>query len=82
MPHGRKVGFSLSDIVLDHLDGDLATPSLKDTAPNFRPMSVVAKRLDGGRPRHRRLCVRWGAMAAPLKKGTARPQFLAHVYCG
>jgi len=36
-------------------------------SPNFRPISVVAKRLDGlrwhfygSRPRPRRLCVRWG----------------------
>jgi len=47
MPHGREVGFSLSDIVLD---GDPALPSPKGAdPPNFRPMSVVAKRLDGSR---------------------------------
>jgi len=41
-----KVDLSLGDIVLD---GVPAPPLLKDTAPspNSRPMSVVAKRLDG-----------------------------------
>jgi len=32
------------------LDGDPApSPPKRDTAPNFRPMSVVAKRLDGSK---------------------------------
>jgi len=50
MPLGTKVGLGLdpSDIVLD---GDPATPPQKGTqpSPNFRPMSIVAKRLDGSR---------------------------------
>jgi len=59
--------------------------------PNFRPMSYVAKRLDGSR------ChalatevglgpgddVRWGPSSPPpKKKGRHSPQFSAHVYCG
>ena len=42
---GMEVGLSLGDTVLD---GDPAPPPLKGhgTAPNFRPVSVVAKRLD------------------------------------
>ena len=36
--------FSLGDIVLDD---DPALPTPKGHTPNFRPMSVVAKRLDG-----------------------------------
>jgi len=46
MPLGTKVGLGLRDIVLD---GDPAPPPLKGQShrPNFRPMSVVAKRLDG-----------------------------------
>jgi len=45
IPLGRVVGLSPSFIVLD---GDPALPSPKGTQlPNFRPMSVVAKRLDG-----------------------------------
>ena len=35
----------------------------------------------GGRPRPRRLCVRWGP-SYPQKKGTPIPaQFLANMYC-
>jgi len=42
---GTEAGLSLGDIVLD---GDPAPPPLKGhTPPNFRPMYIVAKRLDG-----------------------------------
>jgi len=68
---------------------DPAPPQKKGTATSFRPMSVVAKWLDGlrchwtgygGGPRPRRLFVRW---AAPSRiKGTAPTQFLVHVCCG
>jgi len=46
MPLGTEVGLVPCDCVLD---GDAAPLSLQKggTAPNFRPMSVVAKRLDG-----------------------------------
>jgi len=45
MPLGREVGLSPNDIVLDE---DPATPPQKGAQPlNFRPMSIVAKRLDG-----------------------------------
>ena len=47
----------------------------RGTAPNFRPMSVVAKRLDGPRcqlvgrwPRPRPHCIRWGPSPPPPKK--------------
>ena len=60
-------------------------PSPKGTQPpDLRPMSVVAKRLDGlrchlttwygGRPRPRRRCDRWGHSTAPLK-GAEPPVF-------
>jgi len=40
---GMEVDFSLGDIVLD---GDSVSPSLKvHSSPNFRPISVVGKRL-------------------------------------
>jgi len=60
------------------------------TAPNFRSISVVAKRLDGGLrchlvwkwPRPRRLCVRSGTHAAGPRKRAHPSQFLAHVCCG
>ena len=42
MPLGMEVGLGPGDNVLD---GDTA-PQTRGTAPNFRPMSIVAKRLD------------------------------------
>jgi len=69
MKLGTQVGLGPGHIMLD---GDPAPSPKKGTQPpNFRPMSVVAKRLDvsvksvndtwyGSRPRSRRLCVRWG----------------------
>jgi len=46
MPLGIEVGLSPGDIVLD---GNLARPTRKraQPPPNFRLMSIVAKRLDG-----------------------------------
>jgi len=44
MPFGMEVGLSLGDIMLD---GDPAPLPKGAQPPNFRPMSVVAKRLDG-----------------------------------
>ena len=45
MALGMEVGLSAGDFVLG---GDPASPPVKGhSAPNFRPMSVVAKRLDG-----------------------------------
>jgi len=44
MPLGTEVGPDLRDIVLD---GDPSPPPVKRHSPNFRLMSVVAKRLDG-----------------------------------
>jgi len=41
---GTEVGLNLFDIVLD---GDRTPPPLKGHCPQFRPMSVVAKWLDG-----------------------------------
>ena len=49
MPLGTEVGLGPDDIVLD---GDPSPPSLKrgqSHLPNFRPMSIVAKLLDGSR---------------------------------
>jgi len=42
MPLGMQVGLGTGDFVLD---GDAAPPK-GGTAPNFRPMSIVTKRLD------------------------------------
>jgi len=77
------VGLGPGDFVLDWHP---ATSPKKGTAPNFRPMSIVAKRLDasgyqwyGGRPRPRRHCAIWGPISS--KNGNS-PQFSALVYCG
>jgi len=43
---GMQVGLGHGHIVLD---GDTAPLPKKGTAPNFRPMSIVAKWLDGSR---------------------------------
>jgi len=44
MPLGTELGLGLREIVLD---GDPAHPPLKEHSPNFRPISVVVRRLDG-----------------------------------
>ena len=48
MPLGMKVGLGPGDFVFD---GDSAPPEKKahPPPPNFWPMSIVAKRLDGSR---------------------------------
>jgi len=47
MPLGMDVGLSPGDFVLD---GDPVTlPEKGMEPPNFRPMFIVAKRLDGSR---------------------------------
>jgi len=47
MPLGMEVGLGPGHIVLD---GDTAPlPRKGGTAPNFRPVSIVAKRLDGSK---------------------------------
>ena len=47
MPLGMEIGLDPGDFVSD---GDPATPRKKGTPPpNFWPMSIVAKRLDGSR---------------------------------
>jgi len=59
------------------------------TAPNFRPISLVAKWLDisrchliWGRPRPKRHCSKRGANSPPQKWGGTPPQFSSDVYCG
>jgi len=53
----------------------------RDTVPNFQPMSVVVKWLDGSRCHlvqrswPRRQCVRWGPSLPPIKRGAQHPQF-------
>jgi len=80
MPLGREVGLGPADILLQ---GDqLLPPTERGTAaPVFRPMSIVAKWLDGSgyhlvlkyRPQPRRQCFRWGPSSPPPRKGALRP---------
>jgi len=46
MPFGKEVGLSLSDFVLN---GDPAPSPKRGGAPNFRPTSILAKRLHESR---------------------------------
>jgi len=88
MPLGMEVGLGPSDFVLD---GDQIPPPQKGggaLSPIFGPCLLWPNgwmhqdaTWYGGRPRPRRLCVRWGPI--PPQKGTPTPtQFLAVVYCG
>ena len=57
--------------------------------PNFRPMSIVAKRLDGSKRHlarrwalfHAKLCSMGTQLPSPKKAAEPPPQFLAHFYC-
>jgi len=79
-----QVGLGSGHIVLD---GDPAPLPQRGTAPNFRPISVVAKRLYGSRwhlevglgPGH---IVLDGDPAPFPQRGGTSPQFSAHFYCG
>ena len=84
---GTELGLSPGDFVLD---GDPAPHPKRGQSllPNFRPMSIVAKRLDrqygtwhGGGPWSWPRCARWGTSSPPQKRGRA-PQFSAHFYYG
>jgi len=88
MAFDMEVALGLSHIVLD---GDPAPLPKKGTEPPiFAPFLLSPNGwmdLDGtwygGRPRPRRLCVRWGPSITPRTEGTPTTiQFLAHVYCG
>ena len=68
--------------------GACSPPPKGAELPNFRPMSIVAKRLDGsrchvegGRTQPKRHCIRWGSSSSSPKREQS-PQFSAHVYCG
>jgi len=86
MPLGTEVGLDPGDIQADIvLDGNQAAPK-RGTAPNSRPMSIVANGwMDqdaawyGGRPRPRPHCVRLGS-SPPRKSGTSAPPPLFSPY--
>jgi len=87
MPLRMEVGLRPGDFVLD---GDPTQPSPKRRqTPNFRRMSIVAKRLGG--PRWHLIGMEVGLRPghivldgdpAPLPKKATEPHFSAHVYCG
>jgi len=88
MPTVRmEVGLGSGDLVLD--EDQAPFPKKGAEPPNFRPMSIVAKRLDGSRWY---LAWRWASVQVTLcemgtqlphkKWGPEPPQFSAHVYCG
>jgi len=83
MKLGTQVGLGPGHTVLD---GDPAPPPPKGHSPQFSASSVAAKWLHRsrcqGRPRPRRLCVRWGPRSPLPKKGGGAPKFSVHVYCG
>ena len=68
MSLGRKVGFGPGHIVLH---GHPPPLPKKGTAPNFRPMSIVAKRLDGSRWQ---LAWRWALVQSTLCWGPPLPR--------
>ena len=87
MPLGTEVGLGPDDIVLD---GDQLSSPKGAQPPRFRPMSVVAKRLDGLRckmPLGMEVGLGPGDMtsdgdpASPRKRHNPT-QFSAHAYCG
>jgi len=87
MPVGMEVGLSPGDLVLDR-DRAPSPKRGQSPIPNFRPMSIVAKRLNESRwhlarsgPWSRPQSARWGP-STPTQKTGQSPQFSAHLYCG
>jgi len=75
----RSINFLLTYL----LDENAASQKWAQQPPTFRPMSVVAKRLDGSRCHlvrryslPRRYCVGWGRSSRPPKRGhSSSPTF-------
>jgi len=68
MKLGMEVGLGPDHIVRW---GRGSPPQIGHSPPNFWPMSVVAKRLDGSRCQPRLDCVRWGTQLSLPQRGTA-----------
>jgi len=83
---GTEIGLSPGDLVV--LDGDPASSPIRGQSPQiFGPCILWPNgwmdqggTWHGGRPKPRRLCVRWGRSPLP-KKGQSPPQFSANFYC-
>ena len=86
MKLGTQVGLGIGHIMLR---GDPTPPPLKGHSPPIfgpyllRPNGCMDQDVTwyGGRPRPRRLCVRWGPSCPLPKRGQSPPQFSAHVCC-
>jgi len=79
MPLDMEVGLGQGDFVLDRDPAPSSTKKGRSPSPNFRLMSIVAKRLDGSRwhlawsgPRFRPHCARLGP-SRPSQKGAEPP---------
>jgi len=86
MPLGMEVGSAQGTLCLTGTQPPSPKRGLSSLS-NFRPMSIVAKRLDGSRwhlawrwPWSRLHCARWETSSPPPKRGQS-PQFSAHFYC-
>jgi len=75
------------EVPLCYMETQLALPKKGAEPPNFRPMSVVAKRLNGSRchlvrrkaSRQATLCYRWGPSLLPRKGAQQPPIFAAYL---
>jgi len=63
MALGMEVGLSPGNFVLDEDPAPTSAKRSRSPLPNFRPMSIVAKRLDGSRSH---LACRWVLVQATL----------------
>jgi len=89
MPLGMELDLGPGDIVLDG-DPTPPPPPKKRGAQHpqfwfmYSPQTAawINMPLGTGRPRPRPHCVTWGPSSPSPKRGTAAPQFLAHVCCG
>jgi len=87
MKLGMLLGFGSGHIVLD---GDPAPLHQRGTPPIFGPYMLWSNGCTdqddtwyGGRPRPRRLCIRWGPRSpSPKRGGASSPIFGPCIYCG
>jgi len=87
MKLGMQVGLGPGHIVLDWDSDELPLPQKgAKPPPNFRPISVVAKWLDGSRCHlvglNQSDIVLAGDPAPPPQKESRAPPIFGHVYCG
>jgi len=91
MKLGMQVGLGRGHIMLDRVGTQLCLQK-GGGAPKFLAhvccgqtagcIKMVLGTWHGGRPRPRRLCVRWGPSPSPERGRSPPPKFWAHFYCG